>query len=93
MGGVVPLGNRVEDRKLVVEEDEARLFRRIFERYLDLGSIPALQRELREQGIVTRPRQRSSGERVGADALTNGPLAYILKNRHYLGEINHKGCS
>jgi len=93
MGGVVPLGYRVDDRKLVVEDDEAKLVRRIFERYLDLGSIPALQRELREQGIVTRPRQRSSGERVGAIPLTNGPLSYILKNRHYLGEINHKGRS
>lgn len=60
-------------------------------RYLELGSIPALQRELREQGIVTRPRHRSSGATVGSVPLTNGPLSYILKNRHYLGEINHRG--
>ncbi len=25
--------------------------------------------------------------------LTNGPLAQILRNRHYLGEINHRGQS
>jgi hypothetical protein len=93
MGGVVPLGYRVEDRKLVIEEDEARIVRRIFERYLALGSIPALQRELREEGVVTRARKMASGETIGAVPLTNGPLSYILKNRHYLGEINHKGRS
>ncbi len=93
MGGVVPLGYRVEDRKLVVDEDEAKIVRRIFDRYLALGSIPALQRELREQGVVTRARTLSSGKTVGAVPLTNGPLSYILKNRHYLGEINHKDRS
>jgi site-specific DNA recombinase len=93
MGGVVPLGYRVEERKLVIDEGEAKIVRQIFERYLALQSIPALQRELREQGVVTRARMFTSGRSVGAVPLTNGPLSYILKNRHYLGEINHKDCS
>src|SRR5208337_2513269 len=50
MGGVVPLGYRVEDRKLIVNDDEARTVRMIFERYLALGSLPTLQQELRAQG-------------------------------------------
>ena len=93
MGGVVPLGYRVEERKLVVDDEEAKVVQRIFERYLALGSIPALQRELRESGVVTRARKMANGETIGAVSLTNGPLSYILKNRHYLGEINHKGRS
>ncbi len=93
MGGVVPMGYRVEDRKLVVDEEEAKVVRRIFERYLALSSIPALQRELRESGVVTRSRKMANGKTIGAVSLTNGPLSYILKNRHYLGEINHKGRS
>ena len=93
MGGVVPLGYRVEARKLVVEEEEAKLVRKIFERYVALGSIPALQRELRSEGVVTRERRLANGKIVGAVALTNGPLSYILKNRHYLGELNHHGRS
>jgi hypothetical protein len=32
MGAVVPLGYRVEERKLIVEEEEAKLVRKIFER-------------------------------------------------------------
>jgi DNA invertase Pin-like site-specific DNA recombinase len=90
MGGVVPLGYRVVNRKLLVDDEEARLVRLIFERYLALGSLPALQRELREKGIVTRQRVLASGRSIGAVHLTNGPLAYILKNRIYLGEINHR---
>jgi DNA invertase Pin-like site-specific DNA recombinase len=76
MGGVVPLGYRVETRKLLVNEPEVDLVRRIFMRYLELGSLPALQRELREEGIRTRSRQLASGKLIGDVPLTNGPLAY-----------------
>src|SRR5215204_6004026 len=93
VGGIVPLGYEVRDRKLLVREDEAQTIRLIFERYLALGSLPALQRELRERGIVTRRRTLSSGRIIGGVSLTNGPLAHILRNRVYLGELNHKGAS
>ena len=52
VGGVVPLGYEVRDKKLVVDEAEASTVRMIYERYLALGSLPALQRELRARGIV-----------------------------------------
>jgi len=93
MGGHVPLGYRVENRRLTVDEQEAATVRLIFERYLALGSLPALQQELREQAIRTRPRQQASGRIIGGVAFTNGPLAHLLRNRVYLGEINHKGHS
>jgi DNA invertase Pin-like site-specific DNA recombinase len=93
VGGVVPLGYEVRDKKLLVNEEEARTVRMIFERYLALGSLPALQRELRTQGIVTRKRTLSSGKVIGGVSLTNGPLAYMLRNRVYLGEINHRDQS
>jgi site-specific DNA recombinase len=89
VGGVVPLGYRVEDRKLVVDEDEAGTVRLIFDRYLSAGSMLALLRELNERGIVTRKRRLSSGKIIGGIPFTKGPLAYLLKNRMYLGEINH----
>ena len=90
MGGVVPLGYRVVERKLLVDEAEARTVRLIFERYRDLKSIPALQADLRARGIASRIRTLSSGRRVGGIALTNGPLSAILRNRVFLGEINHR---
>jgi site-specific DNA recombinase len=93
VGGVVPLGYEVKDRKLIVNEPEAATVRMIFERYLALGSLPALQRALRAQGIITRKRMLSSGKTIGGTPLTNGPLAYMLRNRVSLGQINHRDQS
>ena len=90
---MVPLGYEVREQKLIVNEEEAVTVRLIFSRYLELGSLPALQRDLRERGIVTRERKLSTGRIVGGRALTNGPLNYLLRNRMYLGEINHRGQS
>jgi site-specific DNA recombinase len=89
VGGVVPLGYKVVDHKLMVDEAEGAIVRRIFERYCALGSMIAVMRELRERGVVTRRRALSSGRTIGGIAFTKGPLAYLLKNRMYLGEINH----
>jgi DNA invertase Pin-like site-specific DNA recombinase len=91
MGGVVPLGYRVENRKLVVDESEAGQVRMLFQRYLEIGSVPRLQEELRQDGFVTRPRTLSSGRVIGGIPFTNGPLGHLLRNRVYLGEIKHKG--
>lgn len=35
-GGIVVLGYRAEDKKLVVVPEEARLVRRIFQRYIEI---------------------------------------------------------
>jgi site-specific DNA recombinase len=59
MGGTVPLGYQVENRQLIVDPEEATTVSRIFQRYLVLGSLPALQQELRVTGVVTRTRMLS----------------------------------
>jgi site-specific DNA recombinase len=92
MGGNVPLGYRVENRKLLIVPQEAATVRMMFERYLALGSVTALAVELNENGIRTRLRQTPSGL-VGGARLATGPLLYLLKNRIFLGEIVHKGQS
>ena len=89
MGGSLALGYRVEDRKLIVVPEEAATVRLIFERYLALGSLLKLLRDLRERGVTTRRRELATGRTMGGIAFTRGPLAYLLKNRVYLGEINH----
>lgn len=92
MGGSVPLGYRVENRKLLVEESEAKTVQMIFARYLELGSIIALIEDLRHNGIRSRVRN-IAGKQVGGVPFTAGPLTYLLKNRIYIGEIVHKGQS
>ncbi len=93
MGGVVPHGFRVENRKLVIEDLEASEVRLIFELYNQLKSIPALIRELDARGIRTRVRKLASGASVGGIPFTTGPVAHLLGNRVYLGEINHRDNS
>jgi DNA invertase Pin-like site-specific DNA recombinase len=89
VGGVVPLGYRVIERKLLIDEEEAKTVRLIFDRYLEQGSIQALLQDLRERGVVTRRRPLATGKTIGGIPFTKGPLAYLLKNRMYLGELNH----
>lgn len=93
MGGVVPLGYMVKNRKLVVVPEEAETVRLIFDRYSELRSLPALQRDLRERGVVTRRRTLATGREIGGIPFLVGALVSLLRNRTYLGEINHRGKS
>jgi len=81
MGGNVPLGYVVKDRKLVVSEPEAALVRSIFERFVRIGSATVLARELRQEGVRTK-----RGKLVD-----KGYLYKLLNNRTYLGLAVHKG--
>jgi site-specific DNA recombinase len=89
VGGIIPFGYRLENRKLLIDEGEAKIVRLIFQRYLALGSIRALEQELHSAGILTRRRELSTGKVIGGIPFTQGPIAHILKNRTYIGELNH----
>jgi len=91
VGGIAPLGYETKDRKIVVVEEEAKRVRTIFRRYLELGSLNLLMADLRERGIVTRVRSLKTGRTVGGIPFTRGPLAHLLRNRFYIGEVAFKG--
>ncbi len=61
MGGPVPLGYAVKDRKLVIVPEEALIVRNMFTRYLDLCSVHLLQRELQQEGVRSRRRLLQDG--------------------------------
>ena len=92
MGGVVPLGYRVQDRKLLIEPAEAEQVRHIFARYLQLGSVLALHSELEAGGMFGRART-IRGKTIAPKPMSRGALYLLLSNRIYLGEICHKGTS
>src|SRR5882757_5145313 len=91
VGGIVPLGYATRDRKFVVVAEEAERVRTIFRRYLELGSLNRLMANLRARGIVTKLRSLESGRTVGGIPFTRGPLAHLLRNRFYIGEVVFKG--
>src|SRR6188508_2816950 len=56
VGGMVPLGYEAKDKKIWLLEEEAERVRLIFSRYLELGSLDKLMRDLRDRGIHTKTR-------------------------------------
>lgn len=91
MGGSVPLGYEVKDRKLVVVPEEAERVRMIFERYLALGSVLVLAESLKAEGIRSKVRTSRTGKQYGNAHFSRGALYLMLQNRIYLGEVMHKG--
>ncbi len=83
MGGYVPLGYDVRERKLVVNDAEAVLVRRIFQGFVETESCTRLVQVLRTEGATTK-RGRP---------LTKSDVYRILSNRVYLGEAVHKGTA
>jgi DNA invertase Pin-like site-specific DNA recombinase len=83
MGGFVPLGYEVRDRKLVINEAEAATVRMIFERFVEVGSATALARILAAEGVRTR-RGR---------LVDKGFLYKLINNRVYIGDAVHKGTA
>jgi site-specific DNA recombinase len=91
VGGMAPLGYDTKDRKIIVNTFEADRVRTVFQRYLKLGSLNSLMADLRDKGIVTKVRQLKTGATVGGIPFTRGPLAHLLRNRFYIGEVVFKG--
>ena len=91
MGGVVPLGYDVANRKLVSNQREAETVRLIFERYIALRSVTALQGEVANRGILSKRTVGKSGLARGGEPFTRGALYNLLGNVLYLGEIAHRG--
>jgi site-specific DNA recombinase len=80
MGGTVPLGYDVRDRKLYVNESDAERVRLIFSQFLHLGTVTTLKEWLRENDI--RSKKGNHYDR--------GALYRILHNPLYIGLIRHK---
>ena len=83
MGGPVPLGYRVENRKLLIDEAAAATVRRVFEGFADIGSATRLLPILRAEGLLTKHGR----------PFDKGAVYKLLVNRVYLGEAVHKGKS
>src|SRR3979411_1622671 len=47
--------------------------------------------DLRTRGIITKVRTLKTGETVGGIPFTRGPLAHLLRNRFYIGDVPFKG--
>ncbi|WP_439604625.1 recombinase family protein [Shinella sp.] len=86
MGGTVPLGYQVVERKLMPKEPEATFIQHLFDRYADLKSVPKLVREidmqLADNALEPNP--------LGFRRVHAGQLYRLLANPGYVGKLRHK---
>lgn len=80
MGGKVPLGYLKEDKKLVVNKENTQKVQMLFDKYLELKSVPKLMQYLKENEIKTKTDKYFS----------KGQLYHLLANKVYIGKITHK---
>jgi site-specific DNA recombinase len=90
VGGTLPLGYQMKDGKIAVVEDEAERVRQIYRRYLELGGVNALVRDLRERNIRTKSRLLTTGATRGGILFGRGSLFYLLRNHFYIGKVKYK---
>ena len=91
MGGVVPLGYRVENRALHIVEDHAEIVRRLFRGYLEAGSATRLKQTIDTENLRLPVRIDGAGRSTGGGLISRGHLYKILSNPIYVGRIAHKG--
>ncbi len=90
VGGNLPCGYEMKDGKIAIVEEEAKFVRSIYRRYLELGGVNELVRDLRERNIRTRTKLLSTGATRGGIPFGRGTLYYLLSNHFYIGEVKYK---
>ena len=81
VGGSVPTGYKVENKKLVVDPERADVVRRVFDRFIEIQSPKQIAYELNRDGILTNQ----------GNPWTTGHIYRMLNNYTYIGKIAYKG--
>lgn len=80
VGGNVPMGYDVVNKKLVINPAEAEIVRRVFQRYIEIQSPKLIAMELNEQNIKTRQGKKWD----------TSYIKRMLSNHTYIGEIKYR---
>ncbi|WP_410542505.1 recombinase family protein [Wolbachia endosymbiont of Tetranychus urticae] len=81
MGSRVPLGYDVKEKKLVINEKEAKLVKHIFASFVELKSITAITKKFNKEGYRTKEGKE----------FKKGTIRGIFTNATYIGFVKHKG--
>ncbi|MDB5574949.1 MAG: Site-specific recombinase [Bradyrhizobium sp.] len=90
VGGNLPLGYVMKEGKIAIVQEEAELVRSIYQRYLELGGVNELLRDLKDRDARTKSRLLSTGVTRGGIPFGRGALYYLLSNHFYIGEVKYK---
>ena len=91
-GGRPPLGYDSDGNgHLAVNEEESRLVRTIFDKYVELRSAPALANWLTDNGHRQKKYVSRRKGPTGGKPFTAAGVRHVLRNPLYLGKVQHKG--
>ncbi|MEO0881400.1 MAG: recombinase family protein [Pseudomonadota bacterium] len=90
MGGLVPLGYDKGTDGLVINLTEAETVRRLFNGYLELGSVRALKEFTDRKRLRSKVRTWKDGTQAGGKPFSRGMLYHLLANPIYIGKIRHR---
>ena len=91
MGGNPPMGYVVKDRKLVINEENAKLIKLIFEKFIKTESYFEIAHALNDAGYRTKERKDKNGTVIGGRLFSPQSVMRILKNPYYKGCVTHRG--
>ena len=91
MGGAVPLGYEVKDRKLMVNRGEKKVVQIIFETFIETRSLTETCYRINDMGFRTKRYPKKDGSAWGGKPFAKSTLRRLLQNKIYLGLIHHKG--
>ncbi|MBT2746205.1 MULTISPECIES: recombinase family protein [unclassified Lysobacter] len=90
MHGIPPLGYDVEDRRLVINEEEAKRVRWAFRRFIETRSIQKVAEDARKLGHNNKVWVSKQGRKTGGMVLGKSAIHKILHTRTYLGLLQHR---
>ncbi|MEM7232841.1 MAG: recombinase family protein [Planctomycetota bacterium] len=82
-----------DTKKLVVNKKEARLVRRIFRRFCEIGSTTQLARELNDAGHTTKAWITEKEKTTGGRRWNKSHIYRLLNNQKYIGKVDHRGTT
>lgn len=91
MGGTIPLGYDVVNKRLVVNPKEAEIVRLIYNKYCGCRSERDVCYYINKLGYKTKLRKRPNSKEVIATPFSHSVVNHILKNPIYIGKVVHKG--
>ena len=91
MGGRVPFGYDIQDRKLVVNRGEKKVLQIIFETFIATQSLTETCYRINDMGFRTKLYRRKDGSTFGGMPYEKSTLRKLLHNKMYLGLIHHRG--
>ena len=93
VGGRPGLGYDIDkvSHKLVVNQDEAKIVRKIFDLYLEKRSLLSVTMALNDKEYKTKSYTASKGNKFGGIKFKSTSVQLIVKNALYTGRVSYRG--